>query len=172
MISVYWDAVATPVGQCYAAVTANGVWRTAFGGEQAAFLALPGMQGAIRGPDYLTPVWAWVAAYFAGQSLLPLPTLDLQWVTPFQTRVYAAVLAIPMGETRTYGAIAAALGRPHAARAVGAANARNPLPLLVPCHRLVGQDGSLRGYGSGQGIATKRWLLDHERRIAPAGSAL
>ena len=72
--------------------------------------------------------------------------------------------AIPRGETRTYGQMAAALGRPNAARAIGMANALNPVSLVVPCHRLVGSNGSLTGYGGG--IERKRWLIDHERRHA------
>jgi O-6-methylguanine DNA methyltransferase len=80
--------------------------------------------------------------------------------TPFQRAVWDALVAIPAGETRTYGALAAALGRPAAARAVGAACGRNPIGLLVPCHRAVGADGSLTGYA--WGLARKRWLLERE----------
>jgi O-6-methylguanine DNA methyltransferase len=88
--------------------------------------------------------------------------LAIDWRgTPFQRAVWEAVFAIPYGETRTYGEIAAVLGRPAAARAVGAANGANPLAPVVPCHRLVGADGALRGYGAG--LSTKRWLLDLER---------
>ena len=80
--------------------------------------------------------------------------------TPFQEAVWGALRRIPAGQTRTYGALAAELGRPAAQRAVGAANGRNPLAVVVPCHRLVGADGSLTGYGGG--IRRKRWLLAHE----------
>lgn len=109
----------------------------------------------------LSTALAQLAAYFAGTRRdFDLP-LDLRG-TPFQREVWRAVLAIPYGETRPYSAIAAALGRPQAARAVGAANGANPLPPIIPCHRLVGADGALRGHRSG--LATKRWLLEHERR--------
>ena len=80
--------------------------------------------------------------------------------TAFQRRVWAALGEIGFGQTRSYGEIAAAIGRPSASRAVGAANGRNPLPVIVPCHRVIGSDGSLTGYAGG--LARKRWLLAHE----------
>ncbi len=80
--------------------------------------------------------------------------------TAFQLRVWAALLAIPFGETRSYGEIAAEIGRPKAVRAVGQANGHNPISLIIPCHRVIGQDGSLTGYG--WGVDRKRWLLAHE----------
>jgi methylated-DNA-[protein]-cysteine S-methyltransferase len=83
--------------------------------------------------------------------------------TPWQQRVWQAVRAIPFGETRTYGEIAAGLGRPSAARAMGRANATNPLPIVVPCHRVVGANGSLTGFAGGLHI--KQRLLEHEARV-------
>lgn len=80
--------------------------------------------------------------------------------TGFQQEVWAALLALPFGATTTYGALAASLGRPLAVRAVGAANGRNPVSIIVPCHRVIGADGGLRGYAWGTG--RKRWLLAHE----------
>src|SRR5262249_38078569 len=85
--------------------------------------------------------------------------------TAFQQSVWRALRAIPAGETTTYGALARRLGRADAARAVGAANGRNPLAVVVPCHRLVGANRALTGYAGG--LARKRWLLDHERRALP-----
>ncbi len=85
--------------------------------------------------------------------------------TPFQQRVWQALLGIPYGTTTTYGAIAESLGRPAAVRAVGAANGKNPLAVIVPCHRVVGADGSLTGYAGG--LAIKRALLVHEGAIPP-----
>jgi methylated-DNA-[protein]-cysteine S-methyltransferase len=82
--------------------------------------------------------------------------------TDFQRRAWAALRQIPAGETRTYGQMAGVLGKPNAARAVGLANALNPISLFVPCHRLVGSTGALTGYGGG--IERKRWVLEHERR--------
>ena len=98
-------------------------------------------------------------AYFAGELTrfdLPLSPRG----TEFQRRVWDAVARTPYGTTTTYSAVAAALGRPGACRAVGAANGRNPLPIVVPCHRLVGASGALTGYGGG--LERKRALLDLE----------
>jgi methylated-DNA-[protein]-cysteine S-methyltransferase len=83
--------------------------------------------------------------------------------TPFQARVWAALREIPVGATRSYRQLARAVGRPEAVRAVGAANGRNPVSLVVPCHRVIASDGTLCGYGGG--IERKRWLLQHERAL-------
>lgn len=80
--------------------------------------------------------------------------------TPFQKEVWRRLLEIPYGEIMTYGEVAEAIGRPHAARAVGQASNVNPVPILVPCHRVVGARGYLVGYGSG--LWRKEWLLEHE----------
>jgi methylated-DNA-[protein]-cysteine S-methyltransferase len=92
--------------------------------------------------------------------------------TPFQRTVWRGLTAIAPGETLSYGALAAKLGRPRSVRAVGLANGANPISVVVPCHRVIGADGSLTGYGGG--IARKRWLLNHEGaafRDAPARRA-
>lgn len=102
-----------------------------------------------------------VQCSLAGQATA-LP-LDLSGLPPFAQQVLRQVAAIPRGEVRTYAWLARQIGRPHAARAVGRCVARNPLPLLIPCHRVVGADGSLRGYRCGRhGVALKRALLISE----------
>jgi methylated-DNA-[protein]-cysteine S-methyltransferase len=98
--------------------------------------------------------------YFAGTRRTFNMTLAPQG-TAFQRQVWAAVAAIPFGQTKSYGAIAAEIGAPSAVRAVGAANGQNPCPIVVPCHRVIGSDGSLTGYGGG--LPIKRALLDFER---------
>jgi methylated-DNA-[protein]-cysteine S-methyltransferase len=98
--------------------------------------------------------------YFAGRRI----AFDLPYAlhgTPFQLRVWRALVEVPFGATASYGQIARRIGAPTASRAVGAANGQNPLPIVVPCHRIIGQDGSLTGYGGG--MHRKRWLLDLER---------
>jgi O-6-methylguanine DNA methyltransferase len=101
-----------------------------------------------------------IAEYLGGQRReFDLP-LDVRG-TDFQRRMWAAVAAIPYGEMRTYADIARVIGKPQAVRAVGAANGANPLPLVVPCHRVIGSDGSLTGYGGG--LDVKRKLLDLEK---------
>jgi methylated-DNA-[protein]-cysteine S-methyltransferase len=111
-------------------------------------------------------VVAQLRAYFAGELTAFDVALRLDG-TVFQQRVWSAVLEIPYGETRSYGELAKGIGRPEAPRAVGLANGRNPIAVIVPCHRVIGSDGSLTGYGGG--LHRKRALLDHERgRRVPA----
>lgn len=101
--------------------------------------------------------------YFAGdrqQFDLPLNAGG----SPFQALVWAALMRIPYGETTSYGKVAVSIGHPDGSRAVGLANGQNPIPIIVPCHRVIGANGSLTGYGGG--LPTKRWLLDHEAKHA------
>lgn len=98
--------------------------------------------------------------YFAGRRRAFDLRLDFRG-TDFQKAVWAALLTIPFGETRSYGEIARAIGRPGASRAVGAANGRNPISIVAPCHRVVGANGALTGFAGG--LAAKRFLLDLER---------
>lgn len=103
--------------------------------------------------------------YFAGERV----DFDLELAphgTAFQRATWKALRGIPYGTTETYGALATRLGAPKASRSVGAANARNPLSIIVPCHRVVGANGALTGYAGG--LDRKRWLLDHETRIRRA----
>jgi methylated-DNA-[protein]-cysteine S-methyltransferase len=109
---------------------------------------------------------AQLSEYFAGR----LTSFDLPVTrtgTAFQRLVWSALQDIPYGTTVSYGELAAAIGRPSAARAVGLANGRNPVSIVVPCHRVVGSDGSLTGYGGG--LERKRYLLALEHRVAAAG---
>ncbi len=98
--------------------------------------------------------------YFAGQRQEFDVPLDLTG-TEFQRAAWSALADIPFGETRSYGQQAEAIGRPKAVRAIGAANGRNPVPIVLPCHRIVGSDGSLTGYGGG--LPIKEYLLNHEQ---------
>ncbi|MBL7184109.1 MAG: methylated-DNA--[protein]-cysteine S-methyltransferase [Anaerolineae bacterium] len=99
--------------------------------------------------------------YFDGQPVLFDEPLNLREATAFQRRVWSVVRDIPYGETRSYGQIARRVGSPGAARAVGRAMATNPVPIVVPCHRVIGNDGNLRGFGGG--LDLKRRLLEMER---------
>ena len=101
-------------------------------------------------------------AYFSGE-LRAVESLQTTTAgTEFQRQVWHALRRIPSGRTLSYGALAAKLGRPAAVRAVGAANGSNPIAIVVPCHRVIGANNSLTGFGGG--IERKRWLLDHERK--------
>jgi len=98
---------------------------------------------------------------------LQIFTLPIDWnsYTEFQRAVLEETLAIPYGETRSYGQVAAAIGRPKASRAVGQAEKRNDVPLVIPCHRVIGSDGSLTGYGGKDNTDIKADLLDYEKMV-------
>jgi methylated-DNA-[protein]-cysteine S-methyltransferase len=113
-----------------------------------------------RDDDGLAAVVDQLEAYFAGSRETFDVPLDLHG-TDFQRRVWAGLLEIPYGETMSYGELARRVARPGASRAVGLANGRNPVAIIVPCHRVIGADGTLTGYGGG--LDRKVWLLDHER---------
>jgi methylated-DNA-[protein]-cysteine S-methyltransferase len=141
--------VASPIGPLRLFAAVDQLVGLYFAGRPAP----AGIEGAAA---VLDDTASQLAEYFAGRRrsfALPLAPPG----TGFQRRVWDALLQIPCGETRSYGALAHSLGRPAASRAVGAANGRNPISIIVPCHRLIGADGALTGYGGG--IAAKRWLL-------------
>lgn len=120
-----------------------------------------------RDDDILAGLREQLAAYFEGE----LTDFDVPLApqgTPFQLLVWEALRTIPYGETRSYGELAAQIGRAGASRAVGLANGRNPIGIVVPCHRVIGANGSLTGYGGG--LPTKRALLDLEQRRTAAAS--
>jgi methylated-DNA-[protein]-cysteine S-methyltransferase len=106
-----------------------------------------------------------LAAYFDGQLEAIADLATETNGTPFQRAVWAALRRIPAGRTMSYGALAAAIGQPKAVRAVGAANGANPIAVVIPCHRLIGANATLTGYGGG--LHRKRWLLAHERGAQP-----
>ncbi len=113
--------------------------------------------------DVLAQAAAQLAEYFAGtRSVFDIAMAPSG--TPFQLQAWDALRTIPFGETISYGAQAAVMGDKRKARAVGAANSKNPIPIIVPCHRVVGASGHLTGFAGG--VTVKAWLLDHERRVA------
>jgi methylated-DNA-[protein]-cysteine S-methyltransferase len=149
--------VPSPVGELTLVGSPRGLRYVLWAGEP------PREPCVAAGCDVLEEAARQLSAYFAGDLWrFDLP-LDLVG-TEFQVEAWRALADIPYGTTRSYGAQARRLGRPRAVRAVGAANARNPLPIVLPCHRVVGADGSLVGFGGG--LAVKRLLLEHEARVA------
>jgi methylated-DNA-[protein]-cysteine S-methyltransferase len=121
-----------------------------------------GIQGAAADEPFASAA-AQLAAYFSGElTAFDLPIAPAG--TPFQLRVWDALRTIPYGQTLTYGQLASRIGSPAASRAVGLANGRNPISVVVPCHRVIGADGSLTGYGGG--LQRKQFLLDLERSVA------
>jgi methylated-DNA-[protein]-cysteine S-methyltransferase len=151
--TTYWHEIATPIGALLLAGDSRGLSCVGF---QAGPRAMRPHPDWVRSADAFPAAIEQLAAYFAG-SLREF-SLDLApRGTPFQLEVWAALRLIPYGETLSYGALARRLGHPHGARAVGLANGANPLPVIVPCHRVIGADGSLTGFGGG--LPIKRALL-------------
>ncbi len=168
-MSFFHDTFGTPFGPFSVAVNESGdVVATAFGDSNALRQRLPDSTVTHRDPERLRETRMQLLAYFSGER----SSFDLRLAargTPFQLRVWSALQEIPSGETRTYGELAREIGRPSAARAVGRANATNPICVIVPCHRVIGADGSLTGFAFGE--ALKARLLAHERSFVLTGSA-
>ena len=152
----YFDAVPSPIGDLY--ITArDGAITGLHMGQPKGVEAVIGRW--TRDPRMLAAARAQLEAYLAGE----LTTFDLALSsggTPFQQQVWAELRKIPYGETISYLELANRIGNPKAMRAVGAANGRNPIAIIVPCHRVIGANGSMTGFGGG--IERKVWLLSHE----------
>lgn len=110
-----------------------------------------------------------MTAYFSGVAMAIVLPLDWTGFTPFRRLVSETVQRIPAGEARSYAQVAREVGSPGAARGVGSVMARNPLPIVVPCHRVVATDGALTGFSAPGGVASKEWLLRHEGLAVLAG---
>jgi O-6-methylguanine DNA methyltransferase len=155
------STISTPLGNIVATVTAAGVEHLQFCDDPATAERWRGDRTG-SAAAHLSHLADELAAYFAGDLTAFTVPLAPAAGTPFQLAAWAYLRSIPFAQTRTYGQQATAIGAPNASRAVGGANGANPLCLIVPCHRVVGADGSLTGFAAG--IDRKRWLLDHERR--------
>lgn len=159
--SIILATIPTDAGRFGAVVTPQGLARLTFPDEPFDWCHdwvrrwEPGAAVVADGPG-LAPVSSQLQAYFRGTLRSFDMPLDMRG-TPFQREVWQALTAIPFGETRSYGQIAAQIGRPKAVRAVGAANGANPVPIIVPCHRVIGSNGKLTGYAGG--LALKQQLL-------------
>ena len=156
--------LSTPVGPLALAAHEGRVCAVWFGALESLQRLLARWYPGERPTSVTDPAGAASAlsAYFAGDlhALENIPVVLNG--TPFQRRVWERLREVPAGRTATYGAIAMAIGAPSAVRAVGAANGANPVSVIVPCHRIIGANGALVGYGGG--LDRKRWLLDHEAR--------
>lgn len=171
--SVYYDQLKrTPVGDLFIAVSDTGVLMVEFTSSEAAFLR------RLRARTGATPVRSHAQVRLAARQLkeflggrrarFELP-LDLRLMRSFQRRVLLAAAEIPRGKVTTYAELARRIGKPRAARAVGQALARNPLPIILPCHRVLASDGSLGGYSAPNGVRTKARLLALEG-VRPGGA--
>lgn len=164
---LYIDRFSTPLGELTLVAQGDGTLRAIAFTENQKYLDqhLAGCVDANatlvekKNPSGLSRM---LGAYFAGE-LDAIEGLSVDpHGTPFQKQVWQALLEIPCGETRSYGDIARRIGNPAAVRAVGLANGKNPIGIVIPCHRVIGANGTLTGYGGG--IERKRWLLAHEQR--------
>lgn len=157
-----YTIVASPVGGIWVAWCEEGLLSVGFENQRQGAQLDPGWELA---PNHRCDATEQLEAYFAGE----LRQFELQLTprgTPFQRRVWRELETIGYGETTTYGAIAARLGKPTASRAVGAANGQNPIAIVVPCHRVIGKNGKLTGYAGG--LEIKEQLLRLERGFSPS----
>lgn len=162
-MKIFYTVMRCPLGFLLVGATEHGLCTVQFGdSERALERSLRHEYPAVQLQKDEAHLTAWVKAlrgYFQGHKIAPKLPVDVQ-ATAFQRRVWQELKKIPYGQTRSYSEIARRMGRPRAARAVARACATNPVPIVIPCHRVVRADGSLGGYGGG--IARKRALLSQE----------
>src|SRR3972149_9882209 len=158
----------TPLGNLRLAVSRNGLAAVSWIKDEMDFhefltkrVKMPGETKA----DEISEAGDEINKYLRGGLLEFKIPIDWSLLKPFQRKVLQETFAIPYGETRHYREIATGINHPNAARAVGRAEATNPMPLVIPCHRVIGCDGKLRGYGGGKGLSTKAWLLKLEGAV-------
>jgi len=165
MEEVYYASCSSPIGTIWVAADQAGVCLLSFGMKEKEFLrelSEAGFEHKQVDQAFNRGVLQEIKAFFKGTVTRFSSPLHPQG-GPFDMRVWQALQRIPLGETRSYEDIAQAIGNPRACRAVGRANSRNPIPLLIPCHRVIRKDGALGGFSSG--IKIKQWLLQFEQRI-------
>jgi methylated-DNA-[protein]-cysteine S-methyltransferase len=158
--AVSWDAIATPIGRVLVAVGPRGLLRVGFRQPEAAFVAELERQLGVRpqrSSARTAAVVAQLRAYFAGRRRAFDVPVDLRHVSPFVRRVLTATMRVPAGALVSYGEIARRIGSPGSGRAVGQALGRNPIPIVIPCHRVVAAGGRIGGYTGG--LAIKRRLM-------------
>ena len=168
---VHYDVLPrSPIGPVCIAASERGVVALEFGLDEREFvqrLERRTRAGVRRSSERVVSAVRQVQEYLSGARTSFDLSLDLTWTSAFQQRVLREALAIPRGQTRTYRQVARTIGKPQAARAVGQALGHNPVPIIIPCHRVLGSDGSLHGYSGGGGLQTKAWLLQLEGAPLP-----
>jgi methylated-DNA-[protein]-cysteine S-methyltransferase len=157
---IQWGEMSSPLGTLFVAVNPRGLCALDFGRQENQFLdRFDPLVRLERNPKAVQRVLQQLREYFGGnRSRFNLP-VDISQLTPFQRSVLEVACRIAPGQVRTYHQVAQELGRPRSSRPVGGALARNPIPIVIPCHRVVASDGSLGGYSGGSGLKAKRWLL-------------
>jgi methylated-DNA-[protein]-cysteine S-methyltransferase len=162
-LSTFWSETTSPLGRLYIAANEQGLCAIKFGRLE------PDVKSLFRfrlQRDHKTnlsnQVCAQLEEYFSGRRRIFELPLDLSSLTPFQRKVLAVTSRIPWGEVWSYQKVANEMARPKSSRPVGQALGRNPIPIVIPCHRVIASDGSLGGYCGKRGLDLKRWLLRHE----------
>jgi O-6-methylguanine DNA methyltransferase len=157
---IQWGEMNSPLGPLFAAVSGQGLCALNFGRRESDFLSeLDPLARLENNPAAVRQIMVQLREYFAGaRSTFDLP-VDISQLTPFQRHVLEITSRITPGQIWTYHRVAEELGRPHCSRPVGQALARNPVPIVIPCHRVVASNGTLGGYSGGSGLKAKRWLL-------------
>ncbi|HCB33909.1 MAG TPA: cysteine methyltransferase [Acidimicrobiaceae bacterium] len=165
----YRTRCGSPLGELTLLATDAGLRAVVWEGDEPDVAGLPADGEIVDRSDHpvLAAAATQMAEYFDSRRCDFDVPLDLRG-TQFQQAAWRALAAIPACETTTYAAQAARIGRPKAVRAVGSANGRNPVPIVLPCHRVVGSDGALTGYSGAGGLDTKQFLLDHEQKSCTA----
>jgi methylated-DNA-[protein]-cysteine S-methyltransferase len=160
---IYWGHMSSPLGQLFVAATRQGLCAVDFGRGEAEFLERLDPRARLeRNSQGVAQAMAQLREYFARKRLrFDLP-VDLSPLTPFQRGVLETACRIAPGKLWTYHQVAEEMGRPKSSRPVGQALACNPVPIVIPCHRVIASDGSLGGYSGGSGLKAKRWLLQLE----------
>jgi methylated-DNA-[protein]-cysteine S-methyltransferase len=163
LVDVGFDVVDSPIGPLFVAASSRGLAAISFDGdpdEQLDRLARIAGPCVLRSPKTIDPTRRELDEYFGGDRRAFDLSLDLRGLPPFTLSVLEQLARVPYGKTTTYGALAAKVGRPRAARAVGTVMNRNRIPIVLPCHRVVGASGALTGYAGG--LDVKRTLLELE----------
>jgi len=158
----------TPIGKLWLAGSDLGLVAVEWGLTQAefeAYLSRRFKRAALYAPEQMQEAENQLGEYLTGKRHVFTLVIDWTVLRQFQQSVLHVTYAIPYGETRTYKEIAETIANPRAARAVGRAEATNPMPLVIPCHRVIGEDGKLHGYGMAEGLKTKEWLLKMEGAV-------
>jgi methylated-DNA-[protein]-cysteine S-methyltransferase len=164
---IQWGQMRSPLGDLFIAVGARGLCAIDFGRSEAEFLdRLDPRVRIVKNIQAVAKAVTQLQEYFSGTRSQFSLALDFSSLTPFQRSVLDAACRIAPGSVWTYHRLAREIGRPNSSRPVGQALGRNPIPIVVPCHRVVGSDGSLCGYSGGSGLKAKRWLLRLEGALS------
>ena len=164
---IQWDQMRCPLGVLFVGISQQGVCAIDFGRSETEFLSRFDPRARLqKNPRALAHAFAQLREYFSGTRRRFDLAVDLAVLTPFQREVLATACRINPGSVWTYQRVAQEMGRPKSSRPVGQALASNPIPIVIPCHRVIASDGSLGGYSGGAGLPAKQWLLRLEGALS------